>query len=169
MQLRAVSTLGIVPTLSLCAVLLFAQDQLRSVGSEEAPPHARQLARLIAAHELVKHHAGVFETDPNLRALLVEMCDELSRSTDVGFTWSGRHLAAEVNNADKELNEFERFAIRRLSESNSPPEMWKGDGTWYVRAFTAEKHKDCARCHKAFNDGPLIGFVSIEFKKPLWK
>jgi len=167
---RLVGALVAAAAVSACAVLLFAEDPQRSAESRGVPPRTQQLARIIAAHELLKHHFALFEADEQGRLLVTQMCDAISQGAEVGVTWSSRQLPREAKDDDRKPSEFEQAALRRLTaEKDGPREVWSDDRTRYVRAVTVT-HKHCTGCHEpvGLEEGDLIGFTSIRFSSPMW-
>jgi hypothetical protein len=135
------------------------------------PADAQRLARMIAAYEMLQYHFEAFETKAEIQPLIREMSDAISQSTDVGVTWSARHLKREVADGDPKPSEFEKFAMERLKgEKGDARAMWSDDHTGYVRAVPAT-HKNCTICHEGvrLDEDKLIGFTSIEFTEPLWR
>jgi hypothetical protein len=169
--MRRLNTTGLMAVAAVVVSVIFLSGNApaRRANSETTPPHAQRFARTISTYEMMRHHVELWDESADVRALVTEMCDAMTQSSDVGVTWTSHHFGLDASRAGQKPTEFEVDSMRRLqTPANGPREVWSDDHTRYVRAVLAT-HANCSRCHvKPSGEDSLIGFVSLEFSEPLW-
>ena len=169
---KSVAAIGVL--VGCCNALMLA------AAPESAEPPSRDLARLVAAYEIQMKHWRWWDMEN--RDTIDVMSDDMIPES-VTHTWTTQFMAnADAKlihlNADSKPDEFEREAIRKVTDGAN--EVWQrvADDTWRYVARLREK-ESCAACHRgpaiALDDGvtpavderivdgnAILGYVSVK-------
>jgi hypothetical protein len=170
MPIRRIYTLGLAAALFVSLVwAALAQSKLVKVatGKDDA---IRDLARLLAAHEVQKLHWTTLEATNEFRTVIEQLSHDLLAEQ---FTrrWKLRLLpASKANDLAADLDEFEKQAVIALHAGQD--ESWQVEADGVVRLAKAVRAKtNCLVCHQARQegDGPkyiteneIIGIVVLK-------
>jgi hypothetical protein len=174
MAIRRIYTLGLAVALFVSLVWAALAQSKRDtpfVKVATAKDDAiRDLARLLAAHEVYKLHWTTLEASREFRPVIDQLSHDL---LDEQFThrWKVRVLpVSKANDLAADLDEFEKQAVIALHAGQD--ESWQVEGDGVVRLAKAVRAKtSCLACHQARQevDGPkyiteneTIGIVMLK-------
>lgn len=163
----------IVATVSIgplqCQEVCNAKEPQSSGQHDEIEPsnETQQIARLIAANELMRLHWTEWVTGKELKEIAKTTAKGINEQLD--NRWEAKFLVPRLHVTGQRLNELEKQGIVDIRAG--VPEVWRKtrDGLHYTRGMRAATA--CLQCHRPLGqpalkleEGDLLGVISLTLK-----
>jgi len=166
LMLLAMFTVLVSPVPQTC--LAEGPKSPEKVGQIEPSNETKQIARLVAANELMRLHWTEWVTGRELKEIARVTASGINEQLD--NRWEAKFLVPRLKATGQRLSELEKQGI--VDIRSGLPEFWRStrDGLHYMRGMRATK--TCLQCHRPLGapalkleEGDLLGIISVRLKQ----
>lgn len=138
------------------------------IEAKNPPEETKQIARLIAANELMRLHWTRWATGKELKDIAEETAQGINEQLE--NQWTARFLVPRLKATGQRLDEFEKQGVTEIRAGVA--EVWNDtpQRLLYMRGMRATT--TCLRCHRPLGkpalkleEGDLLGIISVNLKR----
>jgi hypothetical protein len=138
------------------------------IDAKNPPEETKQIARLIAANELMRLHWTRWVTGKELKGIAEETAKGINEQLE--NLWTARFLVPRLKATGQRLDEFEKQGVMEIRAGVA--EVWNDtpERLQYMRGMRATT--TCLQCHRPLGEpalkleeGDLLGIISVNLKR----